>query len=345
MKIAIHNRKGSFSDRWIKYCENNSIPYKIVNCNSSDIIEQLTGCDGLMWHWTHTDYQAQLFARQLILSLEKMGLKVFPSSNTCWHFDDKVGQKYLLEAINAPFIPSHVFYTKISATNWIENATYPIVFKLRGGAGSANVKLINNNFEAKEIINKAFGKGFHLINRNHGLKETINKLRTTPNIKLVVYTLKVLLRYFFPKDNSWKFFPKQKGYIYFQQFIPQNQYDDRIVIIGNKAIAIRRNNRKNDFRASGSGIIKHNPKLFNLESIKTAFDVTSKIGANSLAFDFIYNEKNQPLIVEISYAFAQGAIYDDCPGYWDKDLIWHEDKVDPQRYIIEDFLSEIKAKL
>ena len=26
------------------------------------------------------------------------GIKVFPDSNTAWHFDDKVGQKYLLEA-------------------------------------------------------------------------------------------------------------------------------------------------------------------------------------------------------------------------------------------------------
>ncbi|MCX6252929.1 MAG: hypothetical protein NTV31_00395, partial [Bacteroidia bacterium] len=107
MKIAIHNRPGSFSDRWIAYCQGNDIPFKTVNCNSSDIIAQLDGCEGLMWHWSHDDYRARNFARQLIFSIEKMGLKVFPNYNTCWHYDDKVGQKYLLEAINAPLVPSY----------------------------------------------------------------------------------------------------------------------------------------------------------------------------------------------------------------------------------------------
>jgi len=93
MKIAIHNRPGSFSDRWIDYCKQNKIAYKIVNCYDSNIISQLKDCDGLMWHWNQEDYRAQNFARQLIISVEKMGIKVFPNSNTCWHFDDKVGQK------------------------------------------------------------------------------------------------------------------------------------------------------------------------------------------------------------------------------------------------------------
>lgn len=40
MKIAIHDRKGSFSDRWIKYCQINKVPYKVVDCNASDIVSQ-----------------------------------------------------------------------------------------------------------------------------------------------------------------------------------------------------------------------------------------------------------------------------------------------------------------
>ena len=31
MKIAIHHRKGSFSDRWIVYCKKEGIEYKLVN--------------------------------------------------------------------------------------------------------------------------------------------------------------------------------------------------------------------------------------------------------------------------------------------------------------------------
>ena len=33
MKIAIHHRQGSFSDRWIEYCKENGINFKIVNAS------------------------------------------------------------------------------------------------------------------------------------------------------------------------------------------------------------------------------------------------------------------------------------------------------------------------
>lgn len=45
MKIAIHHSKGSFSERWITYCQKKGIDYKIVNCYESDIINQLKDCD------------------------------------------------------------------------------------------------------------------------------------------------------------------------------------------------------------------------------------------------------------------------------------------------------------
>ena len=39
--IAIHHRKGSFSEGWINYCGQNKITYKLVDCFSNDIIDQL----------------------------------------------------------------------------------------------------------------------------------------------------------------------------------------------------------------------------------------------------------------------------------------------------------------
>ena len=32
IKIAIHHSPGSFSDRWIEYCEEKHITYSLVNC-------------------------------------------------------------------------------------------------------------------------------------------------------------------------------------------------------------------------------------------------------------------------------------------------------------------------
>src|SRR5215831_7076014 len=110
IRLAIHHHPGSFSDRWILYCTEHRIPFKLVNCFASDVIQQLADVDALLWHWGHADSRAQLMARQVISAAEALGLVVFPNSATCWHFDDKVAQKYLLEAVGAPLAPTNVFY-------------------------------------------------------------------------------------------------------------------------------------------------------------------------------------------------------------------------------------------
>ena len=50
----------------------------------------------------------------------------------------------------------------------------------------------------------------------------------------------------------------QRSYILWQEFIPDNQRDFRVTIIGRRyAFVFWRNNRPGDFRASGSGLIDY----------------------------------------------------------------------------------------
>ena len=112
MKIAIHHKKGLYSERWISYCEKEGIAYKIVDCYSNNIVSELEDCTILLWHHLAHYYRDKLFAKQLLFSLETAGKTVFPDIKTTWHYDDKVGQKYLLESIKAPFVPTYIFYTK-----------------------------------------------------------------------------------------------------------------------------------------------------------------------------------------------------------------------------------------
>lgn len=340
-KIAIHPRKDSFSERWIKYCEDNSIPFKIVNCYDNDIIQQLKGCKGLMWHWSHMNYRDMLFAKQLTISLEQFGISVYPDVNTSWHFDDKIGQKYLLEAINAPFINTNVFYSKTDALNWLESTSFPKVFKLRGGAGSLNVTLIHNKKNGEKVIEKAFSKGFRSTSPTSRMKERFYVLQRDRNIDAAYGLLNGLARFFIPTTTEL-FSAKEKGYVYFQDFLPGNDHDIRLVIIGNRCFGMRRGCRPGDFRASGSGIMNFEPNLFDAKAIKIAFDVSKNIGSKGLYFDFIF-DNGQPKIIEISYC-SKMAPYDACPGYWDSKLIWHKRTENLQTYMIEEFLKSIEEK-
>jgi glutathione synthase/RimK-type ligase-like ATP-grasp enzyme len=339
MKIAIHEDIGSFSDRWIKYCDENKVPYKLVNCYDSDIMSQLEDCKGLMWHWSQMDYKAALFAKQLTHSLEKKGIKVFPDVNTSWHFDDKVGQKYLFEAIDAPLVNTYVFYSKKDAMKWLDTATFPKVFKLRGGASSVNVRLAKTKSSAKRLVRKAFGKGFLPINRFSRLKDRVRVFKRDKNLAGIRGVISGIARMFIPIEVE-RFSHNEKGYIYFQDFIPQNEYDTRLIVIGNRCFGVRRYCRKGDFRASGSGIKAYEPELFDQRAIQIAFETAKKIKLQSAAFDFVM-DGDEPKIVELSYGFLMGKFYDDCPGYWDNNLNWHKETVNLQYFIIEDFLEEI----
>jgi glutathione synthase/RimK-type ligase-like ATP-grasp enzyme len=337
MKIAIHNSEWSFSTRWIEYCKKEGIDYKIVNCHQSDIIEQLKDCDGLMWHHHHAHYKDVIIAKKILFALEHTGIKVFPDFKTGWHFDDKVAQKYLLEAIGAPLVPSCVFYDKNEALNWVDSTTFPKVFKLKGGAGAANVKLVKTKADAIKLINKAFGKGFSQFDRLGYFKERCNQFRAGKETSLGL--VKGFGRLFIPTEFA-KLQPNEKGYVYFQEFIPNNSFDIRVIVIGEKAFALKRMTRENDFRASGSGNIIYYKEQIDKNCIKLAFEVNQKIQSQSIAYDFVFDEANNPLIVEISYGYAISA-YDPCPGYWDSQLNWHEGQFNPQEWIVEELLNKI----
>ena len=340
MRIAIHNSEDGYHPRWIAFCKKRNIPYKIVNCYDNDIIKQLENCDVLLWHHSHSKPRDILFAKQLLFSIQQSGKVVFPDFNTGWHFDDKVAQKYLLETVGAPLVPSYVFYSKKDALVWVEQNEFPKVFKLRGGAGSANVKLVRTRSEALKIIKKAFGKGFRQYEPLTNLKERWRKYRN--GLTDLNDVFKGVLRFYKEPEFS-KTIGYERGYVYFQDFIPNNDFDIRVIVIGKRAFALKRMVRAGDFRASGSGNMKFEKSEFDERCIQMAFDTSEKLNSQCLAYDFIFDWHNNPLIVEVSYGFAVDA-YDPCPGYWDENLSWHEGKFIPQNWMLEDLIVLIKNK-
>jgi hypothetical protein len=342
MKIAIHYQSGddSYSEKWIEYCKKENVDYEIVNCYDNNIISKLKKFDGLMWHWQHIDYRAKLFANSLIHSLDTIDFPVYPNLKTSWHFDDKLAQKYLLEAIDAPFVKSYAFFTKDEAMEWIEKTTFPKVFKLRAGAGAFNVSLIKTKKEAIKYVNRAFGKGFLATYRGAMLKEKIWHFRRDKSIKSFFDISKGLFRYFFPNRVYTKL-PIERNYLYAQDFIPNCDHDIRVFVIGKRAVAKRRIVRDGDFRASGSGKMSWDIGEEGLECLKMAFEIVEKLKVQSLAFDFIRDIDGYK-IVEISYsASPRGFIK--ANGYWTRDLEWIEQKpIRVEYFIIEDFIKSIK---
>lgn len=337
MKIAIPRTLSSFNKRWWTYLENKSITYKLVDCYDNDIINQLEDCDVFLWHFHQGNPKDILFAKQLLYSLQTSGKLIFPDFNTVWHFDDKVGQKYLLEAIGAPIPETCIFYNENDAVVWARRTAFPKVLKLRGGAGSQNVFLVKSRKRAIKYIRKAFGRGLPAYNAWGSLKERWEKYKhnKTDLRDVIEGIVRLLISPPYARISG-----RQKGYIYFQEFIEGNDSDIRVIVIEGKAFALKRMVRENDFRASGSGKILFDRKFFEENTVKLAIELARKLKSQCVAFDFVYDKKT-PKVLEVSYGFVPDA-YDHCPGYWDSDLKWHEGSFNPYAWIV-DSLIQTKA--
>jgi glutathione synthase/RimK-type ligase-like ATP-grasp enzyme len=336
--LAVHDKKGSFSDRWIEEIERRRLNLRIVDCYKNTILDDLKGCHALLWHWDHSRPKDWLVASHIIRAVETMGLKVFPDTASCWHFDDKIAQKYLLEAIGAPIAPTYIFLEMQEAIAWARKTTWPKVFKLRKGAGSRNVRLIKGSEEAIGLIRKAFGRGFRVY--GSVLTDFSFKLQAARKTRGLFKSVLHFPKYMMDLYKNNKLAPREKGYVYFQDFIANNANDIRVTVIGKKAFAFIRRVRKGDFRASGSGMIDYFPSSINPECIRIAIEITQKMKGQSVAFDFILNEKGCPTILEVSYCYVDKAVYN-CSGYWDDKLIWHEGHVWPEDAILDDLLDSL----
>lgn len=337
LMIAIHNSKSGFHPRWIAYCEEKNIPYKLVNCYANDLIQQLNDCKALMWHHSQQNPKDLIIAKQILFALEHTGFKVFPNFRTGWHFDDKLGQKYLFERTGVPCVPTYAFFDKKEGLDWAFKTSFPKVFKLRAGAGSVNVRFVKNKHEAVKLIHQAFGKGFANYDKLGSLKE---RWRNYSEGKAGIWEpIKGILR-FGAAPPYTEVMGREKGYVYFQDFIPNNDSDIRIVVIDSKAFALKRFVRKGDFRASGSGSFAFDRELFDVRCLNISFDVNDKLGLQVGVYDYIFDKENIPLIVELSYGFASPA-YDNCPGYWDKGLNWYSGKFNPQGWMVELLMKQI----
>jgi len=130
----------------------------------------------------------------------------------------------------------------------------------------------------------------------------------------------------------------QKDAVLFQKFLPDNNFDTRVTVIGNRAFAFRRFVRKDDFRASGSGNFDMDPDKIDIHCLGIALSISKELNFNTMAYDFIYDENKEPYINEISYCF-EDRIVQSCPGFWDEKLTWHPGHIWPQQCQLEDFLE------
>jgi len=327
------------SPRWAEAIQAAGHEVCWVDVHRADILEQVRGCQGFMWRWAHFGGMARIARRLLPVLESELGLCVYPDQKTCWHYEDKIAQSYLLESLAVPIPKTWVFHQRQLAIDWSKQATYPLVIKLATGAGSSNVQLVSTEGEAREWIEVMFGQWNTSLDPD-AEQLSIARRMTAATQLLATGRAPSPLR----ADHE-----PQRGYVLFQEFLPGNAFDTRVTVIGRRAFGFRRLNREGDFRASGSGRLDYDRDGVDLGAVRLAYETAAALAAQSLAIDGLKRGEDW-VVGEVSYAYVSEVIHD-CPGHWELDgspetgdLLWVAGSMWPEDAQIEDFLARLSAR-
>jgi len=262
--VKSESHQYSYWPKFERYLIENKIPYEFFEVKKSDFIEQAKKYDIIIWR-TLSLYSEQWEAKEKVEFMEKfLFKKILPSAESIWFYEDKIRQAWLFKNNNLPFINTFVSHDKNEALDYIDRATYPLISKDKTSSSANGVRLLKNKRESRKHIMDIFSKGLSL-----------------------------------PES-----YVKQKNYVIFQEKVPNEGFDLRVIIIGNYYLGYYRYPKKGDFRASGSGVYekKSIPKevLLLAKKIKESLPHT-----DMLAVDFLQDSRDMNYyIIETSIFIA-----------------------------------------
>lgn len=333
----IFSHSGNWNRAFIDYCVKNGIPYELINCYDSDIISCLGKYPVMLWAIQNYVLADIMESRSILRTAQNMGLKVFPDINTCWHFDDKIAQAYVLEATGAPIPHNYVFYQIEKCIEWLKTeAVYPLIAKLRCGSGSNGVRMLKTKRQAVSYARRMFGSGYRPALSM--IYKAYSKAQSSKSWAAAFSRLRRFPEFLETRKHS-KRLPAEKDYCYFQEYIPNDGYDLKVAVVGDKLGFIARRTRKGGFAASGGGNLFYDRSLISEQIIKSAFETSDKLKLQCTGFDYVVNkETGVGYIIEMCYGFDWTAV-EKCGGYWDRDFVWHDEPLRVPDEIISNIIK------
>ncbi|MBN2046662.1 MAG: hypothetical protein JW750_02365 [Anaerolineaceae bacterium] len=248
--------------RWTKYCRllnYNDFPYGIFSIHSHDWIEKAEKFDIIAGVRSSEMYDLSEIREKFYFLEKYMGKSVFPAFEHSLLYENKLLEGYLAEKFDFPMAPTFISHDLKDALDHIDALHYPLVSKMNPTSGSIGVELVRTPAHARNICLRAF---------------SMNGRKT-----------QLLYR-------------RQKNYVYFQEFIPNDGYDIRVIIIGSFALGYYRKTLKGDFRASGMNQVEK--RALPEKAILNARELYKVIKSPMLVVDMVHALDDTYPIIEYS---------------------------------------------
>jgi len=248
--------------RWTKYCrflDRNGFPYDIYDVHAQSWLENARQFDVIVGMPSCEPYHLEELREKYFFMETFLGKMCYPSLSHTMLYENKRLEAYIAQLSGIPFAPTRVSHAREDALRLIKHLTYPVVSKIVPGSGSYGVELVPNLQGSQKIVTEAFSR--------QGRK-----------------TCKCYLR--------------QKNYVYFQDYIPNDGYDIRVIVIGRRVFGYYRKVLQGDFRASGMGL--EEKRALPEEAMRIALQANKLIKSPILVADMLHGLDGKYYVIELS---------------------------------------------
>ncbi len=302
--------------RWTKYrrfLETNGFPYDLYDIRSHDWIERARPFDVVIGIISNElDHLEEI--RVKYHSLEAfLGKACYPSAAEAVLYENKCLEAYISDISGIPYARTWISHSKEDALGMLAKARYPLVSKVNQSSGSMGVELVPTPRKARRVVRQAFSRNGRGVH------------------------------------VPWY---RQKNYVYFQEFVPNDGYDLRVILVGNWAFGYYRKVLKGDFRASGMGDVEK--RDLPEEAIRIARRVQQSVRSPQIVVDMVHGLDGRFAIVEFSIICqvetAEQLKVDGVPGvyvigdngelHFEKGRYWvHELAL--RQFLLDDYLPRV----
>jgi glutathione synthase/RimK-type ligase-like ATP-grasp enzyme len=279
-----------------KVAQGAPVQYEVVNLDRHDWLAAVAPFDVVIWKPAYMGQRMAAHFKEKVYVLEHfLGKLVVPSFDTVWGFESKVAQSYFFAARGIPTPNTFVSFDYADAVSALSQADLPLVFKKSHGGQSRNVQLVESRHQAESLVST------RLFQQRWEAARTL--WRSSPLRALS----SVFQRWFWVKAGQVVSGEERYGVVYWQDFVPGNSADVRILAVGDRfAMGYWRRNRPGDFRASGSELLDLE-RVIPENLVRYCLDMNKRFGFDSMAYDILFDQ-DRFLLTEMSFATVDYAI-------------------------------------
>jgi hypothetical protein len=206
--------------RWTKYwrfCEQNALACDVYDIHAQDWLTQAKRFDVIAGIWSCELHCLEELREKFWVLETQLHKATFPSFAEAFLYENKRLESYITSIHHLPFARTFITHNREDALSMLDKLPYPIVSKMVPASASVGMELIHTSRQARAIIERLFS----------------------------------------PSGRKTQFpYARQKDFVYFQEFIPNDGYDIRAIVVGNWVFGYYRKVLPGDYRASGMNLVE-----------------------------------------------------------------------------------------